>query len=82
MRFLDLITEPDGVTISHTKVWSNIAYAAGTWKFIVADVNSDVWLIYLGVVGSAQVASKYLSLRYQSGQTTTTSSSSRTTTQE
>lgn len=65
MKFTDLVTEPDNVTLSHTKVWANIAYFAGTYKFIVTDVSSDIWLIYLGVVGSAQVASKYLSLRYQ-----------------
>jgi hypothetical protein len=67
MHLMDLIVEPDGVTLSHTKVWSNIAYLAGTYKFITADVNADIWLIYLGVVGSAQVASKYLSLKYKGG---------------
>lgn len=67
MKLKDLITEPNGETLSHTKVWSNIAYAAGTWKFITSDVNADIWLIFLGVVGSAQVASKYLSLKYKGG---------------
>lgn len=65
MKITDLITESDNDTLSHTKIWANIAYFAGTYKFITADVNADIWLIYLGVVGSAQVASKYLSLRYQ-----------------
>ena len=67
MKLSDLVTETDRVTLSHTKIWSNIAYLAGTWKFLTSDVNSDIWLIYLGVVGSAQVASKYLSLKYKGG---------------
>ena len=66
MSLLDLITEPDKVT--HTKIWANIAYAAGTWKFIMANVNSDVWFIYLGVVGASQVASKLISFKYKGGQ--------------
>lgn len=65
MALKDLITDANGKTLSHTKIWSNIAYLAGTYKFIIADVNADIWLIYLGIVGSATVASKYLSLRYK-----------------
>lgn len=67
MKMLNLITDAGGKVLSHTKVWSNIAYAAGTYKFITTDVNADIWLIFLGVVGSAQVASKYLSLKYKGG---------------
>lgn len=69
MRILDIITEPDGKTLSHSKIWSNIAYLAGTYKFVTTDTNADIWLIYLGVIGSATAASKYLSLKYKGGNT-------------
>lgn len=65
MKAIDLVTDADGKNLSHTKVWSNIAYAAGTFKFVTTDVSADIWLIFLGVVGSAQIASKYLSLKYK-----------------
>lgn len=72
MKISDLFTDVDG-SLSHTKIWSNIAYACGTYKFaITPDIAPDVWLIYLGVVGSAQVASKFLSLRYNGGQSADT----------
>ncbi|MBD3842618.1 MAG: hypothetical protein IE909_12180 [Campylobacterales bacterium] len=67
MKISDIVADANGKTLSHTKIWSNIAYLAGTYKFITTDVNGDIWLIYLGVVGSAQVASKYLSLKYKGG---------------
>lgn len=63
-KLKELIMDADGKTLSHTKIWSNIAYLVVTYKFIVADVNADIWFVYLGVVGSATIASKYLSLRY------------------
>ena len=75
MKLSDLITNIDG-SLSHTKIWSNIAYGAGTYKFCMTpNISPDIWLIYLGVVGSAQVASKFLSLKFQGGSTNVTNAS-------
>jgi hypothetical protein len=66
MRLSDLFTE-DG-KLSHTKCWSNIAYATATVVFMVqaykGTLNSDVWLIYLAVVGTHTAASKFLGMKY------------------
>lgn len=51
--------------ISHNKVWSNIAYAAATYKFItIPEPSTDIWWAYLGVVGSAAIASKLIQMKY------------------
>ena len=55
----------DGETISHTKFWANIAYLAGTIKFIMLESpTSDIWMIYLGVVGGAAIASKFIEKKF------------------
>lgn len=59
-----LYTHTDG-EISHTKLWSNIAYAVGTYKFIVSpNLDADIWLAYLGIVGGAAMASKFIQMKY------------------
>lgn len=63
MKLSDLVLNSQG-KLSHTKVWTNIAYLAATVKFIRDDVPADIWLIYLGVVGAHGAASKFISLRY------------------
>lgn len=51
--------------ISHSKLWSNIAYLAGTIKFVMLpDPSADIWFAYLGIVGSAAVASKLIQMKY------------------
>jgi len=51
--------------VSHSKLWSNIAYLAGTIKFImIPEPSSDIWFAYLGIVGSAAVASKLIQMKY------------------
>jgi hypothetical protein len=51
--------------VSHSKLWSNIAYLAGTIKFVMLpDPNADIWFAYLGIVGSAAVASKLIQMKY------------------
>jgi hypothetical protein len=59
-----LILNEAGV-VSHSKLWSNIAYLAGTIKFIMLpDPRADIWFAYLGIVGSAAVASKLIKMKY------------------
>jgi hypothetical protein len=67
MNLKELILGPDG-KISHTKFWSNIAYATGTGVFILqaykGTLTPDVWLIYMGVVGAHSAVSKMISSKY------------------
>ena len=64
MKLLELITNNEGV-LSHSKIWANIAYAAGTVKFIMLpDPSSDIWMAYLGIVGGAAVASKLIQMKF------------------
>lgn len=64
MKLKELITDEAG-KLSHSKIWANIAYAAGTVKFIMLpDPSSDVWMAYLGIVGGAAVASKLIQMKY------------------
>lgn len=69
-RALDLITDCATGQLSHTKLWTNIAYLSATLAFLNATLFSDappeseIWLIYLGVVGAHNVSSKILSLKY------------------
>ena len=64
MSLKELVTNNEGV-LSHSKIWANIAYAAGTVKFIMLpDPSSDVWMAYLGIVGGAAVASKLIQMKY------------------
>ncbi len=69
-RALDLITDCATGQISHTKLWTNVAYLAATIAFLRATLFADappdpeIWLIYLGVVGAHNVYSKTLSMKY------------------
>lgn len=69
----DLFIESSSQKISHTKFWSNIAYFASTIAFLSLNLFSNnatsggmeiIWLIYLGVVASNAVASKWISYKY------------------
>ncbi|MDR1276170.1 MAG: hypothetical protein LBL72_07300 [Candidatus Accumulibacter sp.] len=68
MNLSDLIACPDGKTLSHTKLWANIGYAAATAAFIrlnwIGIAHTEVWLAYLGCVAGAATASKFLALKY------------------
>jgi hypothetical protein len=52
----------------HTKVWSNIGYAAATVCFIKANWTSiapfEIWVAYLMVVGLHTSADKLIQLKY------------------
>ena len=74
----DLFIENSTNKISHTKFWSNIAYFAATIAFLSLNLFSTqattsgmeiIWLIYLGVVASNAVASKWISYKYNANQT-------------
>ena len=69
-RALELITDCGTGQLSHTKLWTHVAYFAATIAFVrvtlfsVDPTNPEIWLIYLGVVGAHNVASKILSMKY------------------
>lgn len=70
MRILELITDAGTGQISHTKLWTNIAYFCATLAFMHVTLfatnpaDPEIWLIYLGIVGAHNVASKVLSMKY------------------
>lgn len=68
-RSLELITDAGTGQLSHTKLWTNIAYAAATFAFLKLVISDrppgiDLWLVYLGIVGAHNVTSKLLSMRF------------------
>lgn len=72
MKLKELITSAGAKKISHTKVWSNVAYAVATvcfvrFNWIAQEPNLELWIAYLGFLSGAATASKFLALRY--GQT-------------
>lgn len=68
MAWKDLITDAGSGQLSHTKIWANIAYAAGTWAFIwqvyKRDLTDMLLFAYLGCVAGASLASKVISYKY------------------
>ncbi|ASD50395.1 membrane protein [Acidovorax phage ACP17] len=58
--------------ISLTKFWQNVAYGAATVAFLSINIAGKatgasleiVWVIYLGVVASNAVLSKWISMKY------------------
>lgn len=70
MKLLELITDANQKTLSHTKLWANIAYSAATFAFIklawLGQASFEVWCSYLGCVAGASTASKLISLKYAS----------------
>ena len=66
-------SEGDTDKVSYTKFWANIAYFVATISFIRLNFSEsdksympELWLIFLGVVGSNAVVAKWLALRYLS----------------
>ena len=58
-------SDPTGA-FSASKMWTQIAYAVAT-VIMIANANNMTWelmLAYLAVVGSSEVAKKYLTMRY------------------
>lgn len=73
MDMTDLFKRGHAQRVSHTKFWSNIAYFAATLAFLSLNVIGEgaqsgvieaVWIIYLGVVASNDIASKWITNKY------------------
>ena len=63
---LDIFKNPQSGKFSHSKIWANVACAAATYKFVAApDAPSEIWAIYLGIVGGYAVARSYVSVKRQ-----------------
>ena len=53
--------------LSHSKLWANVAAGAATYKFIVLpDLDADIWIAYLGIVGGYSVAMKWIAAKHGS----------------
>ncbi|HEY9975193.1 TPA: hypothetical protein ACFM5D_002208 [Neisseria meningitidis] len=52
--------------MSHSKLWANVACAAGTFKFVMLpDPSAEIWAVYLGIVGGYAVARSFVSVKRQ-----------------
>lgn len=64
MGLFDIVKNPATGKVSHSKLWANIACAVATYKFICLEVPStEVWAVYLGVVGGYAVARSWVSVK-------------------
>lgn len=62
----DIVRNPATGRISHSKLWANIACAAGTVKFVMLpDPSAEIWAVYLGIVGGYAVARSFVSVKRQ-----------------
>ncbi len=63
LKYLNDLVCRDG-KLSHTKLWSNIAYGVFTWAIIYKTVNNtasdDLWMIYIATVALHTTASNLL----------------------
>nr|DAX28306.1 MAG TPA: Protein of unknown function (DUF2644) [Caudoviricetes sp.] len=70
MRIFDIFKNPATGGISHSKLWANVACAAGTYKFLILpDPSVEVWAVYLGIVGGYAVARSLVSVKRQEVET-------------
>ena len=62
-KVMELITDPNG-SLSHTKLWSNVANflasVAFVWSVYGHGLSPELLLAYVGAVGVQRVASKYI----------------------
>jgi len=65
----ELVVSQDG-KLSHTRLWSNVAYLVGTWMFIRANLSAppdvNLWMVYLGVIGGHTAISKLITVNAKS----------------
>ena len=66
----ELITDAGTGLLSHTKLWTHVAYCAATVAFlrlVFSDTppGLDIWLTYLGIVGGHNIASKVISMKFK-----------------
>lgn len=65
-NLLDVFKNPSTGKYSHSKIWANVACGAATYKFLsVPDMPSEIWAIYLGVVGGYAVARSFVAVKRQ-----------------
>ena len=70
MKLMDLITDANGSTLSHTKLWANVAFACASIAFMrmalgyPSTIPAEIWWAFLGCVGASGAASKLMSLKY------------------
>jgi hypothetical protein len=69
VKLSDLVTSNTGSgRLSHTKLWSNIAYGVATYAMVrltnAGTLSAEMLLVYLGAVGASATASKVIAARY------------------
>ena len=70
MGIFDIFKNPATGKVSHSKLWANVACAAGTYKFLILPNPSvEVWAVYLGIVGGYAVARSFVSVKRQEVET-------------
>lgn len=70
MGIFDIFKNPATGKVSHSKLWANVACAAGTYKFLILpDPSVEVWAVYLGIVGGYAVARSFVSVKRQEVET-------------
>ena len=62
---LSLFRDKSG-NLSSSKIWTNIAYGVSTYVVIerAHDLQWDFLLVYMSVVGSSEIAKKFLTMHY------------------
>ncbi len=71
MKVLELITDAGTGLLSHTKLWTHVAYFTATLAFLRMTLfmpepaGVEIWMIYLGVVGGHSYMSKRLSMQHK-----------------
>lgn len=70
LNLKELITDTNG-SLSHTKLWANIANFTATYTFIYSvyryPLTPELLAAYVASVGLQRVASKYLDIKAQGG---------------
>jgi len=68
MRLTDLVKDEVTGGLSHTKLWTNIAYLSATvafcWMSYSGTATGEIWVIYLGTLTVHGAASKLIGLKY------------------
>ena len=70
MGIFDIFKNPATGKVSHSKLWANVACAAGTYKFLILpDPSMEIWAGALGIVGGYAVARSFVSVKRQEVET-------------
>ncbi len=66
----EMFLSPSTGEVSHTKLWTNIAYLVATIAFIKFNFTEnpkdllDMWLVYLTIIAGNGTLSKFISMKY------------------